>query len=312
MEKDEEYINTVCSLGSSIEELIRQNNAIDIYEEYWGGNVADHSNEPPGAKTITVFHDPNPIKRGVSYISWHPDTAVGKIVVSYSILDFQQQPEGMCKNSYIWDLNNPNAPEFELQPLSQICTAHFNYKDSNIVGAGQYNGQFALFDIRKGNRTTAVTQIENSHRDPIFDMAWTQSKTGTEAMTCSTDGQVLWWDTRNLAEPLEPLPLIEKGGTSEQGALCLEYNPAAGPTKFMVGTESGSVLSCNRKAKNPQDRVGASFSGHHGPVVAVERHPFYPKFFMTIGDWAARTWSATRLLFVSPPRHPLRLFLRPA
>lgn len=83
---------------------------------------------------------------------------------------------------------------------------------------------------------------------------------------------------------------LAQGGTSEQGALCLEYNPAAGPTKFMVGTESGNVLSCNRKAKHPQDRVVSSFGGHHGPVVAVERHPFYPKFFMTISDWAARTW----------------------
>mmetsp|Transcript_183 Transcript_183/g.635 ORF Transcript_183/g.635 Transcript_183/m.635 type:complete len:582 (+) Transcript_183:180-1925(+) len=291
VEKDEEYINTVVSLGASIEQLIKQNNAIDIYEEYWGGAVADHSNEPPSAKTITVFRDPNTITRGVSYIAWHPDASLGKVVVSYSILEFQQQPENMCKDSYIWDLNNPNSPEFELSPVSQICVAHFNNKDTNVVGAGQYNGQLSLFDIRKGSRPTGVTQIENSHRDPIFDMAWTQSKTGTEAMTCSTDGMVLWWDTRNLSEPLEPLPLIEKGGTSELGALSLEYNPAAGPTKFMVGTESGVVLSCNRKAKNPQDRVGASYSGHHGPVVQVERHPFYPKFFLTIGDWAARTWT---------------------
>uniref|UniRef100_A0A061RDX4 Dynein intermediate chain 2, axonemal n=1 Tax=Tetraselmis sp. GSL018 TaxID=582737 RepID=A0A061RDX4_9CHLO len=291
IEKDEEYINTVVRLGGSIEDLIKQNNAIDIYEEYWGGKGADHSHEPPSVKTITVFRDPNAIKRGVSYIAWHPDPAVGKVVASYSILEFQQQPEGMCRDSYIWDLHNPNSPEFELRPLSQICVAHFNNKDSNVIGAGQYNGQLALFDIRKGNRPTVVTQIENSHRDPVFDMSWTQSKTGTEAMTCSTDGMVLWWDTRNLSEPMEPLPLIEKGGTSELGALSLEYNPAAGPTKFMVGTEAGVVLSCNRKAKNPQDRVGASFGGHHGPVVQVERHPFYPKYFLTIADWSARTWT---------------------
>lgn len=44
--------------------------------------------------------------------------------------------------------------------------------------------------------------------------------------------------------------------------LCsLEYNPQAGPTKFMIGTEQGNIMTCNRKAKNPQDRVGASFPG---------------------------------------------------
>jgi hypothetical protein len=39
----------------------------------------------------------------------------------------------------------------------------------------------------------------------------------------------------------------------------------------MVGTEQGSVLACNRKAKNPADRVGTSFVGHHGPVYGLKR-----------------------------------------
>ena len=46
-------------------------------------------------------------------------------------------------------------------------------------------------------------------------------------------------------------------------ACSLEYNPQAGPTKFMIGTEQGNIMTCNRKAKNPQDRVGASFPGLH-------------------------------------------------
>lgn len=45
------------------------------------------------------------------------------------------------------------------------------------------------------------------------------------------------------------------------GAVSLDASLAAGPAKFMVGTESGAVLSCNRKAKNPADRVGASYLG---------------------------------------------------
>ena len=49
-------------------------------------------------------------------------------------------------------------------------------------------------------------------------------------------------------------------------ACSLEYNPQAGPTKFMIGTEQGNIMTCNRKAKNPQDRVGASFPGSHMPA----------------------------------------------
>ena len=49
-------------------------------------------------------------------------------------------------------------------------------------------------------------------------------------------------------------------------------------------------MMCNRKAKNPADRVGTSYHGHHGPVYSLERNPFNPKYFMSIGDWSARVW----------------------
>jgi len=42
------------------------------------------------------------------------------------------------------------------------------------------------------------------------------------------------------------------------------------PTKFMVGTEQGVILSCNRKAKNPQDKITAAFTGHQGPIYALQ------------------------------------------
>ena len=66
-------------------------------------------------------------------------------------------------------------------------------------------------------------------------------------------------------------------------ACSLEYNPQAGPTKFMIGTEQGNIMTCNRKAKNPQDRVGASFPGLHTPArlavlltLHVSPDPFLP------------------------------------
>jgi len=71
----------------------------------------------------------------------------------------------------------------------------------------------------------------------------------------------------------------------------LEYSAAAGPSKFLVGTEQGKVVSCNRKAKNPSDRIGYIYEGHSGPVYALHRNPFFPKFFLTIGDWTVRLWN---------------------
>ena len=86
--------------------------------------------------------------------------------------------------------------------------------------------------------------------------------------------------------------LQEKGeGNPVLGGVSMEYEAVAGPTKFMVGTEQGVVLSCNRKAKTPADRVQGVYKGHHGPIYALERNPFFPKFFVSIGDWTARIWN---------------------
>ena len=31
--------------------------------------------------------------------------------------------------------------------------------------------------------------------------------------------------------------------------------------------------------------------GHHGPVYALQRNPFFAKNFLSVGDWVARIWS---------------------
>jgi dynein intermediate chain 2, axonemal len=61
----------------------------------------------------------------------------------------------------------------------------------------------AVWDLRRGMRPVELSTIEKSHRDPVFKTRFLQSKTGTECFSCSTDGQVLWWDIRNMAEPTE-------------------------------------------------------------------------------------------------------------
>ena len=59
----------------------------------------------------------------------------------------------------------------------------------------------------------------------------------------------------------------------------------------MRSVSSGLVLNCNRKAKNPNDRVGSVFHGHHAPIYGLRRNPFFPKYFLSMGDWSARLWN---------------------
>ena len=59
----------------------------------------------------------------------------------------------------------------------------------------------------------------------------------------------------------------------------------------MVGTETGRIVSCARKAKSDADRIGVVYPGHSGPIHALQRHPFFNKTFLSAADWTVRIWS---------------------
>lgn len=65
VEKDEEYIKTLVSLGGQISHLIQKNNCIDVYQEYFRDMPSQFSTEVPSAHTVTVLKDPNTIRKGV-------------------------------------------------------------------------------------------------------------------------------------------------------------------------------------------------------------------------------------------------------
>lgn len=291
VEKEPSYGETLKGLGEKLEHCIRQNNAIDIYEEYVQEHRDDTSEQAPSAKTLNVLQDPSKIKRTATDLSWYPDNG-RQIAVAYSVLDFQQMPHNMSYDSYIWDMQNPKKPLMALTPSSPCVSIQYNPKDPHIIAGGMFNGLVGFWDTRKGSSCLETTTVQQSHRDPVYNVSWIQSKTGSEVMSASTDGMVLWWDIRKLGEPVETLKLdTEKFGQNGcLSAVSMDYDFTM-PTKFFIGTEEGTVVSCNRKAKNPADRIVQTYPGHLGPVYSVKRNPFFQKIFLTVGDWTARLWS---------------------
>ena len=205
----------VQSMVSSSYRCIRQNNEIDLFEEYFTGETPELSSESISTKTLMIFKDPNPVKRAITKITWHPDNQDPRVAVSYAMLRFQQMPKGMPTMSYIWNLNNPNFPETTINPSSPLCTIAFNPKNSDTFFAGCYNGSLARFDIRKGGtkgvQPTESTILEKSHHDPVYDVYnLTHVKGGYEWASTSTDGRVLWWDNRNFTVPVDSILMEEK------------------------------------------------------------------------------------------------------
>jgi len=138
-----------------------------------------------------------------------------------------------------------------------------------------------------------------AHWDPVYELAWLQSKTQSECVTVSTDARCIFWDVRQLKEPLDECELTD--GSKEEprrlGGVALEWMQEAGPTKFLVGTEEGTVLLLNKKPKKDVE-IGTWFGqpskggdgAHFGPAYSVRRNPQHPKAFLTVGDWRAQLW----------------------
>jgi len=59
----------------------------------------------------------------------------------------------------------------------------------------------------------------------------------------------------------------------------------------MIGSEQGKIAACSRKGKTPADKVGNIWDAHCGPVYALQRNPYYPKFYLTVGDWSVKVWN---------------------
>jgi dynein intermediate chain 2 len=101
---------------------------------------------------------------------------------------------------------------------------------------------------------------------------------GSEFFSVSTDGQVLWWDTRKLSEPTESMNLDPEKNGNIVGGTVLDFESTM-PTKFMVGSENGSIYMCNKKAKNPNEKITHVFPGHHGPLKALQVNSILPGQF---------------------------------
>ncbi|KFM67196.1 Dynein intermediate chain 3, ciliary, partial [Stegodyphus mimosarum] len=71
---------------------------------------------------------------------------------------------------------------------------------------------------------------------------------------------------------------------------CLEYDPTL-PHRFMMGTEQGVMLSCNRKFKEPAEMISSCYYTQSGPVLRIERNAFLPKLFASCDAFGVKIWS---------------------
>uniref|UniRef100_A0A8C2QB32 Dynein, axonemal, intermediate chain 2a n=1 Tax=Cyprinus carpio TaxID=7962 RepID=A0A8C2QB32_CYPCA len=291
--KDEHCQHTIMETASVMEHCNQCKEAEDCFPDLKDEKVVQEMEYEPASRIISMLRDPNKVKRTATSLSWHP-LDYHKLAVAYSCLEFQRAPKNMSFDSYIWNIEICNKPEMTLKPISPLVCLEYNHKDTHILIGGSYNGQIGYWDTRSGSQPVQMSATEHSHKDPVYKVIWLQTKIGTETFSASTDGQVLFWDIRNMNEPTKRLVLDpSKKGNCENafGAVSMEFENSMVRAKFLVGTEQGLVVSCNRKLETTDDPIVCMYSGHHGPIYALQRNPFFPKNFLTVADWTARIWS---------------------
>lgn len=297
LEKDPLYHATVKQLTVQTTKCLEQNNTIDLFEHYFHVEEPEHMPESLTMKTMALFKDPCDEKRSVTKIGWNPDGPT-KLVCSYSNLRFQRMTDEMPTNSFIWDISERNEPLTELRTASPMVCCEYNHRNPDFLVGGCYNGLLNFFDLRKGVAPAMKSTVEASHWDPVYDVKWMQTKTNSECASVSSDGRLLFWDVRKMDEVLDECALTDGGKDSKtHGGVSLEWMQEAGPSKFLVGTEHGLILSCTKKPKKNvevstwygQEEKGG-YGRHFGPVYAVKRNPFHVKYFLSVGDWCAKLW----------------------
>lgn len=124
IEKDELYIHTmlqllpvnickrplktlgttlcICILFKSMEHCILQNNACNIYEQYFADVEATSLIQRAFSRTVNVYRDPSITKRQITHLSWSPDHG-NRFAASYCNVDFKKTSSNNY-TSYIWEV----------------------------------------------------------------------------------------------------------------------------------------------------------------------------------------------------------------
>ncbi|KAJ9446520.1 Dynein intermediate chain 3 [Diplonema papillatum] len=289
IEREEAYATSVAKLAASMSRRLKENNAIDCYENYAfptrpGQQPTDSCIhlQTPSVSCLQIISIMENDRGSVSQTSWASPERLA--VAIRCPLSSELVP---CE-SQVWDISRPLQPAASLLPRKGwLSSVAFAPKECNVVAGGGVDGTVQWWDIRTGPKPAVHSGQSDSHSDEVCSIRWLTAKSG-EALSTSLDGTVRVWDMRNLSAPLPPTAILRlTGGKGKQHTLagvCLEYDPLiGGPSRFLVGTQEGIVVNSFLGLRTAEivDQVAA----HHGPVYSVARYPGHASVFLTTGDW---------------------------
>ncbi|XP_011880522.1 PREDICTED: dynein intermediate chain 3, ciliary-like [Vollenhovia emeryi] len=150
------------NLTDPMEYYVRQNNAINIYENYFD-DIEPELILPGGIRISNMYADPQPIVRPINHLSWSP-VEQNRLAATYSFMEFETKPSNVNSSSYIWDIENPNTPVICLRSSTPLIIVEFNPRDPSMLISGLMSGQVCNWDIRIGDGPVQMSHRRFSHR----------------------------------------------------------------------------------------------------------------------------------------------------
>uniref|UniRef100_A0A2H1V1M6 SFRICE_030815 n=1 Tax=Spodoptera frugiperda TaxID=7108 RepID=A0A2H1V1M6_SPOFR len=292
---EDNYIQSVQNLSTSLFHCIDQNNAIEMYETYYGKMAEQKPVEKYDIRIANVFRDEH--QRPISCVKWTNEKRA-KLAVAYCFKTCMPEPElNKINDCFIWDVHRQTKPVYVLKPEYPCWQLACSPSNPELLVCGLEKGIVNVFDVRVGEAAVSSSSVYNSHREGVTSLLFIHSRTQSEFFTGSSDGQCLWWDLRNLSHPLDQLPMSVRYRASEkpglnnaEGVSALEFDHGL-PTKFLCGTETGLVINANRMGRSHSDILVSYWNAHDGSIQAVERSPCTFRMFLTCGDYTVKVWS---------------------
>ena len=203
-------------LVAETEKWVKQNNSLNIFEEYFLEADPATDTAAPTATTEAVFKDPQWTPERavspsccltvmivfvsslilysivkVSGVCWGPDG--DKVGVAFSVGDPLAPPAadpsslvfryGGCQlqglHCVVRSLAAPLSPLLRLAASRPLALLQFGRREPELVAGAGTTGQLVLFDCRAGGAARLECQLE-AGGEPCTGLAWLHSRTGAE------------------------------------------------------------------------------------------------------------------------------------
>lgn len=269
----------------------------DILTDYGAASTQETKGDQLISQTNQLYSDHSK-GRAVTFLDWSPRYPE---LIASAHTEKNSDSNASRGLVQIWNLNMPTWPEYVLNANTNVLAVCFSPFESNLVFGTGYNGQVISWDLRAGSHPILVSPLTGTgHTHPTFCLSISGTQNANNLITASTDGVVCTWTPDILVKPQDRLVLESPFASrvEDVAPTALAVSPRD-PTLFLVGTEKGSILQCNKFSqaglKAGIDPRGY-YKGHLSPVTSMDFHPSrgpldMGNYMLTSGlDWSIKLW----------------------